>query len=118
MRNVKDGVEAGRFTMQSRDTYWVHQDALTELPTRHAELTLDDDALVIDGCDIAIMGTTHDGRAVYDYNRLVTHFSDEFSAGADPDADCEQMAIEWVDYNVTGALCAPESPVVMYLIKG
>lgn len=29
---IKAGVEAGRFTMQSRDTYWVHQDALTELP--------------------------------------------------------------------------------------
>ena len=29
---VIEGVEAGRFTMQSRDTYWVSQAALTDLP--------------------------------------------------------------------------------------
>ena len=117
---ITEGVEAGRFTMQSRDTYWVHQDALTDLPTRHADLHLDDDALVIDGCDLAIVGTTHDGLAVYDYQRLVQCFADDFSASDTCEGVCEcdyeEQAVEWVDFNVLGALYDDRSPVIINLV--
>ncbi len=93
--DIIDGVEAGRFTMQSRNTYWIDQDALHDLPERHAELALDDSALLIDGCDRAIVGT-HYGRAVYSYDLLIEHFMHEFSDLDHP----SEAAVEWVAYNV------------------
>jgi len=109
------GVDTGRFTMQSRNTYWVDQGALEELPLHHADLDaeLDDDALLIDGCACAIIGT-HCGRAVYSYDLLIEHFMREFSDLDDP---CE-AAVEWVAYNVERGidyLDSERAPLIIHL---
>lgn len=59
--------------------------------------------------DGAPIGVTEDGRAVYDYDKMVAWLvaTEGFS---------EPEAIEWIDYNTIRALpyAGPEGPLVMY----
>ena len=52
-----------------------------------------DNAIQFEGLDYAIVGTSHDGYLVYDYNRMIECFV------ADDDMTVDE-AIEWIDYNV------------------
>ena len=61
--------------------------------------------------DEAIIGISHDGRAIYDYDLLVKAFmkSDNMS---------EEEAIEWIDYNTIRSLPYQQNaPIVMYNLK-
>lgn len=61
--------------------------------------------------DEAIIGVSHDDRAIYDYDLLVKAFmnSDNMS---------EEEAIEWVDYNTIRSLPYQQNaPIVMYNLK-
>jgi len=53
---------------------------------------LDDHAIRLDGCDVAIIGYDHNGYIAYSYDRLVAVF---ITQGMTNDE-----AVEWMDYNV------------------
>ena len=59
--------------------------------------------------DTALIGVTHDDRAVYDYDKMVEWLveNEDFT---------EEDAIEWIDYNTLRALpyAGPGSPIVVY----
>jgi len=53
---------------------------------------LDDHAVRLDGCDVAIIGYDHNGYIAYSYYRLVAVF---ITQGMTNDE-----AVEWIEYNV------------------
>ena len=59
--------------------------------------------------DDALIGVTEDGRAVYDFDKMVAWLVET--------QGFEQMeAIEWIEYNTIRALpyFGPDAPVIMY----
>lgn len=69
---------------------------------------LDDEAVLWDGCDAALIGTSG-GVAVYSYDALVRCFEEEGEATED--------AMEWVDYNIVGAYVGPHTPLIVWLVE-
>ena len=61
----------------------------------YEELIHADNAIQFDGLDYAIVGTSHDGYYVYDYDRMIECFM------SDSHMNYEE-AIEWIDFNVLG----------------
>lgn len=61
--------------------------------------------------DDALIGVTEDGRAVYDYDKMVTWLMEKEDWSQDE-------AIEWIEYNTIRALdyAGPEAPIIMYSI--
>lgn len=61
--------------------------------------------------DDAIVGISHDDRAIYDYDKLVKCFMDG-------DGFTEEEAIEWIDYNTLRALpYQPNAPIIQFNLK-
>ena len=62
--------------------------------------------------DDALIGVTEDGRAVYDFDRMVRWLveTEDFTA---------EEAIEWIEYNTIRALpyMGPDAPIIMYPIE-
>jgi hypothetical protein len=54
---------------------------------------VDDNAIQFDDLDYAIVGVSHDGLFIYDYDRLVECFV------TDTEMTIEE-AVEWIDFNV------------------
>lgn len=61
--------------------------------------------------DDALVGVTEDGRAVYDYGKMVLWLMEK-------EGMTEDEAIEWVEYNTLRALpyFGPDAPIVMYSV--
>ena len=59
----------------------------------------------------AIVGVTHDGRIVYDYDKMVEYLMDKENWS-------ETNAIEWIDYNVVRSVpyMGSNAPIIMYAI--
>ena len=59
--------------------------------------------------DDALVGVTEDGRAVYDFNRMVRWL-------VDTEGFTDEEAIEWIEYNTIRALeyAGPDAPIIMY----
>lgn len=61
------------------------------------------------GYDTALIGVSHDNRAVYDYGKMVEWLinSEGFT---------EEEAVDWIDYNTIRALgyMGEESPIIVY----
>ena len=59
--------------------------------------------------DDALIGVTHDDRAVYDFDKMVTWLMDL-------EGWTYEEAVEWIEYNTLRALAymGPEAPVVIY----
>ena len=57
------------------------------------------DAVVFDNqsYDNSIIGTTFDGRAIYEFNRMVQELMND-------EGWTEEMAIDWIEYNTMRAL--------------
>ena len=75
---------------------------------------LDDGAIVFDNpsFDNSIIGITTDGKAVYDYDKMVEELM--------KDEDCsEQEAIDWIDYNTIRVIpyAGEMAPVIMFTFK-
>ena len=70
-----------------------------------------DDIVILDSYsyDDALVGVTEDGRAVYDFDKMVAWLveTEGFTA---------EQAVEWVEYNTIRALpyAGPDAPIVMY----
>lgn len=62
--------------------------------------------------DDALIGVSHNGRAIYDYDLMVQWLVD--NEGMD-----ELEAMEWIDYNTIRALpyMGAEAPIVMYKLE-
>lgn len=72
-----------------------------------------EDAVVFDSpeFDDAIIGTTHDGRVVYDFDKMVKGF-------VEANGGTEEEAIEFIEYNTIRSLpYYPNSPVIMYPLE-
>ena len=72
---------------------------------------LPSDAIVFDNhaYDNSIIGTTFDGRAIYDFDKMVKELM------ADEDW-CEDDAVEWINYNTLRALPygGEKTPMIVY----
>lgn len=70
-----------------------------------------DDVIIFEGYsyDDALVGVTEDGRAVYDFDKMVDWLVE--TQGMD-----KLAAVEWIEYNTIGALpnAGPLGPVIMY----
>ena len=62
--------------------------------------------------DDALIGVTEDGRAVYDYDKMVEWLMEEEDWSQDD-------AIEWIEYNTIRALpyFGPKAPIVVYPVE-
>lgn len=67
--------------------------------------------LVNYGYDDALIGVTDDGRAVYDYNKMVEWLMNKENWS-------EIDAIEWIEYNTMRAIpyMGEGAPIIMYLL--
>jgi hypothetical protein len=64
-----------------------------------------EEAIQFDGLDYAIIGTTHEGYFVYDYDRMIECFVEGGMTLED--------AVEWIDFNVIG-INAGKGFVILY----
>ena len=62
--------------------------------------------------DDALIGVTHDNRAVYDYEKMVEWL-------ISTEGFTEEEAIEWIDYNTLRAIgyFGEDAPIIMYPIE-
>ena len=62
--------------------------------------------------DGALIGVSHDGRTIYDYEKMIEWLMNE------EDWSYEE-AVEWVDYNTIRALpyMGADSPIIMYPLE-
>ena len=59
--------------------------------------------------DDALIGVSHDGRAIYDYNKMIDWLMEE-------EGWSDNEAIEWIEYNTIRALpyFGEGAPIIMY----
>ena len=62
--------------------------------------------------DDALIGVTEDGRAVYDFEKMVDWL-------VETEEWTQEEAIEWIEYNTIRALpyMGPRAPIVMYPVE-
>lgn len=70
-----------------------------------------EDVIIFDSpsYDDALVGVTEDGRAVYDFDKMVAWMAVTWGITRDE-------AVEWIEYNTIGALpsAGPKGPLIMY----
>ena len=79
-----------------------------------------DDVVLFDNpsFDSAIIGVTHDYRAVYDYNKMVDSLANEYIEEGHTEEEAVDMAVEWIDYNTLRALpYVSNGPVVLFNLE-
>lgn len=67
------------------------------------------DAIIFEGYEDAFLGMSHDGRAIYSYDRMIECLiADDGMTYTD--------AIEWIDYNTVRAIpyFGQNAPIVLY----
>lgn len=67
---------------------------------------LEDGALILDGLDDAIIGSSDCGLLVYDYDKML---SIHIEKGMN-----HEEAVEWIGYNVLGVKCNGKGFILMY----
>lgn len=72
-----------------------------------------EETLLFDGpeFDVAIIGVTYEGQAVYDFEKMVQHHMETYGSS-------RTEAIEDIEYNTIGSLpsAGEEAPVIMYML--
>lgn len=76
----------------------------------YEELIHAEDAIQFEGLDYAIVGVSHSGYYIYDYDRMIQCFIED-------DGMTEEEAVEWIDYNVMG-VNASQGFIIMYSNEG
>lgn len=78
-------------------------------------MELDEDAIVFDrpAFDNSIIAVTTDGRAVYDYNKMVLELMED-------DGITEEEAIDWIEYNTLRVIpyAGDMAPIVVFMLEG
>ena len=73
-----------------------------------------DDLMLLDNYsyDDAFVGVTEDGRAVYDFEKMVAWLMET-------EGFSQEDAVEWIEYNTIRALpyMGPEAPIIMYPVE-
>lgn len=73
-----------------------------------------DEVLIFDACsyDDALVGVTEDGRAVYDFEKMVRWLMEH-------DGMTEDAAVEWIECNTIRALpyAGDRAPIIMYPLE-
>lgn len=66
-----------------------------------------DGVLLIDYFDASLVGITTDGRAVYDYERMIDEYMEDYGCSLED-------ALDWIHYNTLGSLpyCGDAAPVI------
>ena len=67
---------------------------------------MNEDTIFWDGLNESIIGFSPDGRAVYDIEKMITHFQTEGMS--------REEATEWVDYNILGTYVGELTPINIY----
>ena len=71
---------------------------------------LPEDSIVFDNMsyDRSIIGTTLDGRVIYDYDLMVEELMEDENWSY-------EEAVDWIDYNTLGALpsCGGKAPIIV-----
>lgn len=64
------------------------------------------------GYESALIGVSEDGRAIYDYDKMVNYLVEE-------EGMTDMDAIEWIDYNTIRALgyMGPDAPIIMHSLE-
>ena len=75
----------------------------------YEELIHAEDAIQFDGLDYAIVGVSHTGYYIYDYDRMIQCFIE--------DGMTEEESVEWIDYNVMG-VNGGQGFIIMYSNEG
>ena len=67
---------------------------------------------VNEGYDDALIGVTADGRAVYDFEKMVEWLIEKYNWS-------DEEAVEWIEYNTLRSLpyFGPGAPIIMYPIE-
>lgn len=76
-----------------------------------------DDVILFDNpsFDSAIIGVTHDNRAVYDYDEMIDSLAKEYMAEGETTEEAVTMAIEWIEFNTLRSLpYVSNGPVVVF----
>ena len=62
--------------------------------------------------DDALIGVSHDGRAIYDYEKMIEWLMDE-------EYWTDEQAIEWIEYNTIRAIAymGEDAPIIMYPLQ-
>ena len=62
--------------------------------------------------DTACIGVSNDGRAIYDYEKMIEWLMDEENWS-------DEEAVEWIEYNTIRALAyaGPDAPIIMYPLE-
>jgi len=78
-------------------------------------MELDEDSIVFDrpAFDNSIIAITTDGRAVYDYHKMVVELMED-------DGISEEEAIDWIEYNTLRAIqyAGDMAPIVVFMLEG
>ncbi len=78
-------------------------------------MELDEDSIVFDrpAFDNSIIAITTDGKAVYDYNKMVVELMED-------DGISEEEAIDWIEYNTLRAIpyAGDMAPIVVFMLEG
>ncbi len=78
------------------------------MTTREKIALYNQEAVMWDNLDEAVIGITDDGKVVYDIDKMVDIFSKDMST---------DDAIEWIDYNILGAHVGDYTPVHIHKIN-
>ena len=65
--------------------------------------------LVDEGYDDALIGVSEDGRAIYDFEKMVDWLIEKYNWS-------DNEAVEWIEYNTIRALpyMGSDAPIIMY----
>lgn len=77
---------------------------------------LNEDAFLIPEADRAICGLTPQGFPIYNYEKLIEHYIEEFLGSCDNPDEAENMrvsAVEWVESTIA---CELDGPIIMYQV--
>jgi len=68
---------------------------------------MNEDTILWDGLNESIIGFSPDGIAVYDIEKMITHFQTEGGMS-------REEATEWVDFNILGTYVGELTPIHIY----
>jgi hypothetical protein len=67
-----------------------------------------EEAILWDGLDGAIIGVSSDGRVVYDIRKIISELQEQGMR--------EEEAIEWFDFNIESAYVGEYTPIHIYTV--
>lgn len=76
------------------------------------EEQLEEGTVLLDGYDEAYVGMSHEGQAVYDYEKMIDVLRER-------DGMTDEEAIEWIEYNTVRSLCylPRPTPIILYPLE-